>query len=91
MINTLSSKRIDNYAKLLLLQIENGDAGDTEELLETEETDPGREKGDKTKKKKYLGRINYKVICSFRPQTDQTDPDIEDTTPIISYGRSELP
>ena len=47
---------------LLFLQIENGDTGDTEELLGTEETDPGREKGDKTKKKKYLGRINYKVI-----------------------------
>lgn len=46
-------------------QIENGDAGDTEELLETEETDPGREKGDKTKKKKYLGRINYKVEYDF--------------------------
>jgi hypothetical protein len=34
---------------------------DTQELLQTEETDPDRSKGDKTKKKKYLGRINYKV------------------------------
>ena len=43
------------------LQIENGDIDDTEDLLETEETDPDREKEDRTKKKKYLGRINYKV------------------------------
>ena len=46
---------------LLHLQIENGDIGDTEDLLETEETDPDRAKEDRTKKKKYLGRINYKV------------------------------
>ena len=43
------------------LQIENGDIDDTEDLLETEETDPDREKEDRTKKKKHLGRINYKV------------------------------
>ena len=52
----------------IVLQIENGDAGDTEELLETEEMDPDLEKGDKTKKKKkYLGRINYKVISPLLP------------------------
>ena len=47
------------------LQIENGDIGDTEDLLETEETDPDREKEDRTKKKKYLGRINYKVSAGL--------------------------
>lgn len=46
-------------------QIENGDIDDTEDLLETEETDPDREKEDRTKKKKYLGRINYKVEYDF--------------------------
>ena len=40
------------------LQIENGDIDDTEDLLETEETDPDREKEDRTKKKKYLGVIS---------------------------------
>ena len=51
------------------LQIENGDIDDTEDLLETEETDPDREKEDRTKKKKYLGKIKYRVDYDFITST----------------------